>query len=140
MQILIRANHESPWYHAEVTKLTGLPELLVEGWVVLEIFPEHGSGWTWLEEKAEPTPNRDRLPLTVRLAWFGMRHPEVRWRFQLICWALLFTAFALPWFGVRFHAGWYTLPGALSVFAWWWWESDKGRIRPLGSTVDVVKS
>ncbi|NJK43080.1 MAG: hypothetical protein HC933_01385 [Pleurocapsa sp. SU_196_0] len=140
MHTLIRSKNENTWRSTEVTALAELPHLLEPGWSKLEVFPEHGPGWTWLEGEAEPAPNRRSLPVVVRLAWFGMRHPEFRWRFQLLCWFLLIAALALPVFGVRFHAGWYTLPGALNVFAWWWWESDKGRIQPLEPRVELVTS
>jgi hypothetical protein len=138
MHILIGRHHENTWYHTEVANLAELPDLLEDGWSKIEVYPERGRGWTWLEGEAEPQANRRPLPLAVRLAWFGVSHPEVRSRFQLGCWVLLLLSLALPSLGVRFHPGWYTLPGGLTVFAWWWWESDKGRIQPLTPRDEVV--
>jgi hypothetical protein len=140
MHSLILLKHENTWRSTEVSHLAELPQLLEPGWSQLEVFPERGPGWILLEGQPEPSPNHRRLPLTVRLAWFGLRHPEIRWRFQITCWFLLLLALALPVFDVRFHAGWYTLPGALNVFAWWWWESDKGRIQPLEPRVNLLTS
>jgi hypothetical protein len=140
MQILIRRNHENTWHATEVSTLAELPGLLEPGWSRLEVFPERGRGWIWLEDEPEPAANRRPIPVVVRLAWFGMRNPEVRSRFQFGCWLLLLVALVLPIFGIRFHAGWFTLPGAMTVFAWWWWESDKGRIQPLEPPIEVITS
>jgi hypothetical protein len=139
MHILVRIHHEkSQWHPVEVTTLENLPQLLEPGWSTLELFPESGHGWTWTEGEPHPVLSRHALPLTVRLAWWGMRNPGWRWRYQLACWIFLIAALAAPALGLRFHPSWYILPGSLNVFAWWWWESDKGRIQPLDPRVTPV--
>ena len=83
-----------------------------------------------LEASQPPRAIPVRLPLVVRVAWWGARYPQVRLAFQLACWLSL--GFALAQTNARAN-GWpvaLLMAGLANTLAWWWFESERGRIDP----------
>ena len=95
----------------------------------LTVFSSRGAAYR-LVTGQPPQTIPARLPLLVRLAWWGARHPRVRLAFQLACWLSL--GFALIQTNARASGwpAWLLFAGLANTLAWWWFESEHGRIDP----------
>ncbi len=93
------------------------------------VFSSLGAAYR-LEGDQAPYSIPARLPLIVRLAWWGARHPRVRLAFQIVCWLGLAVSFVQM---VTRVPGWpmsLLIAGLANTLAWWWFESERGRIDP----------
>ena len=91
------------------------------------VFSSSGAAYR-LEANQAPQSIPARLPLTVRLAWWGARHPWVRLAFQVACWLSLAVSFAQMVARVPGWPMWLLIAGLANTLAWWWFESERGRI------------
>jgi hypothetical protein len=89
------------------------------------------NGTSFKLELGKPlTQAQGRLPMLVRLAWFGVRFPRVRSFVQLVCW------FSLGLFLTLGIARAFVAPevlivvGVANILVWWWYETEQ-RIEPV---------
>jgi hypothetical protein len=92
-------------------------------------FSSHGAAFL-LHFGDPPTSLKVRLPWLVWFAWWGVRFPRIRLAFQIFCWIFVAILTALGWARVSIHPVLMVLAGGLNVLAWWWFELDRGRIKP----------
>lgn len=102
--------------------------VMLETDVTIIIFSSVGQAYR-LEGKTLQ-PILARLPLTVWLAWWGARHSRVRLAFQVACWLSLAVAFTQTLTRAPGWPVWLLIAGLANTFAWWWFESERGRIDP----------
>ena len=93
------------------------------------VFSSSGAAYR-LEANQAPQSIPARLPLIVRLAWWGAQHPWVRLAFQVACWLSLAVSFAQTATRVPGWPMWLLIAGLANTLAWWWFESERGRIDP----------
>jgi hypothetical protein len=127
-EFLILSQNAVRYLRVEAQSLLEIASMLErdECWIV------HSSSGTahLLEHGGVTQPVCAQLPLAVRLAWWGARHPTIRLGFQIICWIGLGFAFhqmitrGIGW------AFWLLLAGIANTLAWWWFESERGRLEP----------
>jgi hypothetical protein len=126
-EFLVRVDGTSKYVRVIAREMTEIESLLEETWTHVIIFSIHGQVFQ-LEPGKILKPSRDRLPISVRLAWLGVRFPRVRLAFQISCWVVLGLSFSVAREMVPPEL--LVLIGLASVFAWWWSESDRARIEP----------
>ena len=101
----------------------------LEDWSHAVVYSTHGRVCILEPGRMVLTSHR-RLPMAVRLAWLGVRRPRVRLTFQISCWMALVPVFAIRDAQGPFAPAPLLLVGLANIFAWWWSESDRGRIHP----------
>jgi hypothetical protein len=126
-EFLVQVDGTSKYVRIIAREMTEIESLLEEHWTHAIVFSIHGQVFN-LEPGKVWMPSRDRLPFSVRLAWSGVRFPRVRLVFQILCWFLLGVSFSLA--REMVPSKFLVLLGLATVFAWWWSESDRARIKP----------
>ena len=126
-EFLVRVGGTSKFVRVIAQEATEIESLLEGYWTHAIAFSIHGQTFN-LESGNILMPLCRKLPLSVRLAWLGVRFPRVRLAFQVSCWLALVIIF-----GTAREAAspiLLVLTGLANVFAWWWSESDRARIEP----------
>ena len=126
-EFLVRIDGASKYVRIIAREMTEIESLLEETWTHVIVFSIHSQVFQ-LEPGKVWIPSRNRLPISVRLAWLGVRFPRVRLAFQILCWMVLGLSFSLAREIVSSKL--LVLISLANVFAWWWSESDRARIEP----------
>jgi hypothetical protein len=126
-EFLVRIDGTSKYVRVIARDTTEIESLFEESWTYAIAFSVHGQVFNLEPEKVLRLANC-WLPITVRLAWLGVRFPRVRLAFKVSCWFALGLSFSLAREMVPPKL--MVLIGLANVFAWWWSESDRARIEP----------
>jgi hypothetical protein len=78
---------------------------------------------------------RTWLPFGVYMAWLGARFPRVRLGVRLVGWFALGVLLTLLAWRSDVAAIWLVIVGLVNIFAWWWFECERGRLEPGVRTI-----
>lgn len=128
-KFLIRVDGQAKYVRVFARDENEVMNAFENGWSHAVAFSSRNRAFQ-LEMGRAPLPSRQRLPLTVWLAWLGIRFPRVRLTIQLACWLALGLTLTGSALGTMVAPGFLVLTGLANVLAWWWAESDRGHIEP----------